>query len=110
MGGSDLCVFSRRELIGTLPLSKSSPPCQASGVPSQDVKLWIRVQSGRGSMLELGISPTGQSAFFVCLSIWWGPGVGGGGGSGNSGRAGQGSAVVAVLPGGRPAVLPGGRP
>lgn len=101
MGGSDLC-FQGGSSLGPSPCLSLLPLARLLGGPSQDVKLWIRVQSGRGSMLESGISPTGQSAFIVCLSIWQGRGVGGRGSSGNSRRAGQGSAVVAVLPGGRP--------
>lgn len=62
--------FQGGSSLGPSP-SKPSPPCQASGGPPQDVKLWIRIQSGRGSMLESAISPTRQSAFLVCLLFIW---------------------------------------
>lgn len=53
------------------PSSKPSPPLSRPlrVLPRRSN---CRAQSGRGGMLEVGFSPTGQSAFFVCLSIWWG--------------------------------------
>lgn len=71
MGGHDLGVFSRGKLTGTLPPSRCSPPCLASGSPSQGVKLWIRVQSDRGGYGRSGHLPH-RTVSHLCLSVWWG--------------------------------------
>lgn len=93
-------MFSRGKLTGTPPLWALSP-CQASGGPLQDVKLWIRVQSGRGGYGSRGhLSHRAVSP--LCLSVHLvGRPEEGGGGSGKSRQAGGGSAAAAVPPGGR---------
>lgn len=59
-------MFSGRKLTGDPAPSKLLPLARGS---FPDSKLWIGVPPGRGGILEAGISPTGQPAFFVCLSI-----------------------------------------
>lgn len=64
-GGGDLGVLSRGKLTGTLPPLGAFPLAWLLGGPSHYVKLWFRVQSGRGR----DIFPTEQSpSLSVCPS------------------------------------------
>lgn len=100
MGGSDL-RFQGGSSLGPSPCLNPLPLARLLGV--------LPRMSNYGSEFNLvdRYVRIGHLSYrtvsLLCLSVHLaGPGVGGGGSSGNSRRAGQGSAVVAVLPGGRP--------